>query len=118
MVEERVLEMTLISASNLKNMNFISKMETYVVVKLPPYFEYTSKVDSKGGVNPRWDESFGFMLPESVLQRGESRIKIEIYTLGTLFKQILYALAYMLPREHAGKAQWWIEELTLQLSMI
>ena len=57
-------------------------------------------------------------MPNEHILNMENKMKIEIYTLGTLFKQILYALAYMLPREHAGKAQWWIEELTLQLSMI
>ena len=79
-----MLELTLISASNLKDVNFISKMETYVVINLPPNSEYTSKVDSKGGVNPRWNEAFGLLLPKTLLQRGDSRIKIEIYTLSTL----------------------------------
>ena len=59
-------------------------METYVVINLPPNSEYTSKVDSKGGVNPRWNEAFGLLLPKTLLQRGYSRIKIEIYTLSTL----------------------------------
>ena len=84
MAEEHVLEMTLISARNLKDVNFISKMETYVVINLPPNSEFTTKVDSKGGVNPHWNESFHLLLPKTLLQIGESRIKMEIYTLSTL----------------------------------
>lgn len=84
MAEERLIELGIVSASNLKDVNYISKMETYAVLTFPPYVEYTTQVDSKGGSNPRWDEKLGFLVPESLLHRGEANIKVEVFTLSTL----------------------------------
>lgn len=78
------MEMTILSATNLKDVNYLSKMETYAILTFAPYIEYTTQVDSKGGVNPHWDEKFGFLVPEYVLQQGEAKMKVEIYTLSTL----------------------------------
>ncbi|MCO5581276.1 hypothetical protein L7F22_035154 [Adiantum nelumboides] len=84
MTEQRLIEVVLLSASNLKDVNYLSKMETFAVMSFPPYVDYTTQVDYHGGLSPTWNEKLGFMIPESVLQRGEGHLKLEIFTLSTL----------------------------------
>ncbi|KAI5074842.1 hypothetical protein GOP47_0010803 [Adiantum capillus-veneris] len=84
MAEQRLIEIVLVSASNLKDVNYLSKMETYAVLNFPPYVDYTTQLDYHNGLNPAWNEKLGFMIPEPVLQRGEGHLKLEIFTLSTL----------------------------------
>ncbi|WOL00429.1 hypothetical protein Cni_G09142 [Canna indica] len=71
----RTLEVTLISAKDLKDVNFISKMAVYAVVSLSgdPRTRQRTSPDRMGGRNPSWDSTLRFTIPaEGDLARGLS----------------------------------------------
>ncbi|KAH7445288.1 hypothetical protein KP509_01G000800 [Ceratopteris richardii] len=84
MMEKRLIEVTLDSATNLKDVNYLSKMQTYAVLKFSSYVEYRTKVDPHGGTNPVWRETTEFMVPEYIYKSGEGSMKVEIFTHSTL----------------------------------
>lgn len=83
MDQHRPLEFCIMSASDLKDIRFLARMETYAVASMAPFVEYTTKVDSTGGTNPVWSEKFSFMVPDRVLQQRDTNMTIDIFTMGT-----------------------------------
>ncbi|RLN23174.1 protein SRC2 [Panicum miliaceum] len=63
----RTLELTLISAKDLKEVNLLSKMEVYAVVSLSgdPRSRQRIQPDRTGGRNPTWNATLRFNLPTS-----------------------------------------------------
>lgn len=63
----RVLEVTLLSAKNLKRVNLISRMEVYAVVTMSgdPLTRQSTQPDPYGGRHPCWNTSFRFHIPPS-----------------------------------------------------
>lgn len=66
-MEQRTLEINLISAKDLKNVNLVSKMDVYVVVSLfspdsHPEQKTKTRVDRDGGTNPTWNHSMKFTI--------------------------------------------------------
>ncbi|KAL6613860.1 hypothetical protein ACP70R_036130 [Stipagrostis hirtigluma subsp. patula] len=63
----RTLELTLISAKDLKEVNLVSKMEVYAVVSLSgdPRSRQRIQADRTGGRNPTWNASLRFTVPAS-----------------------------------------------------
>ncbi|CAN6176601.1 unnamed protein product [Urochloa humidicola] len=61
----RVLEMSLLSAKDLKRVNLISRMEVYAVVTLSgdPLTRQCTQPDRYGGRHPSWNTSFRFNVP-------------------------------------------------------
>ncbi|CAN6206426.1 unnamed protein product [Urochloa humidicola] len=61
----RVLEVTLLSAKDLKRVNLISRMEVYAVVTLSgdPLTRQCTQPDRYGGRHPSWNTSFRFSVP-------------------------------------------------------
>ncbi|CAL5071243.1 unnamed protein product [Urochloa decumbens] len=61
----RVLEVTLLSAKDLKRVNLISRMEVYAVVTLSgdPLTRQCTQPDPYGGRHPSWNTSFRFTVP-------------------------------------------------------
>lgn len=69
-MEYRALDLTIISAKDLKNVNLFSKMDVYAVVSLAgdPRTIQRSPVDAGTGKNPSWNFPARFSLDESALQ--------------------------------------------------
>ncbi|KAL8171984.1 hypothetical protein V2J09_023788 [Rumex salicifolius] len=63
----KTLELTLISASDLKNVNFIGKMDVYVVVSLSgdPRTKQKTPVHQDGGTSPYWNHTLRFTVDEA-----------------------------------------------------
>ncbi|GAV85839.1 C2 domain-containing protein [Cephalotus follicularis] len=72
-MEQRTIEIDLISAADLKNVNLISKMDVYTVVYLSgdPSSKQKAKttVDREGGNNPTWNFPMKFTIDESLAQQ-------------------------------------------------
>lgn len=63
----RNLEMTLISAKDLRDVNFFSRMEVYVVASVAgdPRSRQRTPADREGGRNPTWNCTLRFPVPDS-----------------------------------------------------
>ncbi|KAK8965976.1 hypothetical protein KSP40_PGU009865 [Platanthera guangdongensis] len=61
----RTLELTLISAKDLKDVNFLSKMDVYAVATIAGDHrsQQRTPVDRDGGKNPSWNASLRFSVP-------------------------------------------------------
>ncbi|KAL5983826.1 hypothetical protein ACLOJK_017921 [Asimina triloba] len=65
-MEYRPLELTIISANDLNDVNLFSKMDVYVVVSLStdPRAPQRTPVDRDGGKSPKWNYSLQFSVPD------------------------------------------------------
>ncbi|XP_057549713.1 protein SRC2-like [Amaranthus tricolor] len=63
----KTLEITLISAKDLKNVNLIGKMDPYVVVHISdePKNKQKTPVHQDGGINPSWNYTMRFTFDDS-----------------------------------------------------
>ncbi|KAK1613839.1 hypothetical protein QYE76_019356 [Lolium multiflorum] len=61
----RVLEVTLLSAKDLKNVNLITRMEVYAVATISgdPITRQCTPPDPYGGRNPTWNATLRFDVP-------------------------------------------------------
>lgn len=68
-MEYRPLDITVISAENLKDVNLISKMDVYVEVSMGgnPVGKRKTHVDKDGGKNPEWNQRLKFDVGVDVL---------------------------------------------------
>ncbi|XP_047168101.1 protein SRC2-like [Vigna umbellata] len=78
-MEYRTLELNIISAKDIKNVNLFSKMDVYVVISLTgdPYHlqSATTHVDKDGGCNPKWNYPVKFSVNEALAK--ENRLTLE-----------------------------------------
>ncbi|KAA8545145.1 hypothetical protein F0562_019966 [Nyssa sinensis] len=84
-MEYRPLDITVISADDLKNVNIFTTMDVYVVVSLSIYNTTVSKtkrktsVDKDGGSSPRWNHRMKFSVEEAALaQQAEVSLLFQI----------------------------------------
>ncbi|MED6158435.1 hypothetical protein PIB30_032759 [Stylosanthes scabra] len=61
------LEVILVSAKDLKDADFLGKMDPYVILTYRAQ-ENRSRVAKGGGSNPRWNESFLFTVSDNVAE--------------------------------------------------
>ncbi|XP_057495497.1 protein SRC2 homolog [Actinidia eriantha] len=68
-MEYRPLDITVISAENLKDVNLISKMDVYVEVSIggDPVGKRKTHVDANGGKSPKWNHRLKFNVGVDVL---------------------------------------------------
>ncbi|KAK1678017.1 hypothetical protein QYE76_038865 [Lolium multiflorum] len=74
----RVLEVTLLSAKNLKNMNLFSRMEVYAVATIAgyPLTQQCTPPDPHGGRNPTWNATVWFAVPPIAMEATCGRLHI------------------------------------------
>ncbi|MCO5614535.1 hypothetical protein L7F22_068819 [Adiantum nelumboides] len=82
-MEGRHLDITVVSAKDLKKVNLIGKMNTYAVVWVDPYYRQSTSVDDDGGSKPEWNQKLSFPVPEDFFQQPNSRLTVEIYSKAT-----------------------------------
>lgn len=72
-MEQRTLEITVISAKDLHKVNLISKMDVYAVVSIlagdTPHQLFKTPVDKEGGSNPTWNFTFKCNIDEAAAQQ-------------------------------------------------
>lgn len=81
-MECRPLDITLISATDLKDVNFLSKMDVYAVVSISGDSFSKSKqkthVDKNSGPNPRWNYTMKFTVPDAAAKQNQLTLKIKL----------------------------------------
>lgn len=82
-MECRPLDITLISATDLKDVNLLSKMDVYAVVSLSgdssvAKSKQKTPVDKDSGPNPRWNYSMKFTIPDAAAKQNHLTLKIKL----------------------------------------
>lgn len=82
-MECRPLDITLISATDLKDVNLFSKMDVYAVVSISGGDSHSKSkqrtpTDKDCGSNPRWNFHMKFTIPDSAAQQNQLNLKIKI----------------------------------------
>ncbi|KAL1806665.1 hypothetical protein ACET3Z_029733 [Daucus carota] len=80
-MEYRTLDLKIISAKGLKNVNFISKVEVYAVVSIAggdPRVKQRTPTDREGGVNPAWNFPMKFTIDEAAAQQNRLTLVISL----------------------------------------
>ncbi|WOH15925.1 hypothetical protein DCAR_0935472 [Daucus carota subsp. sativus] len=80
-MEYRNLDITLISAKDIKNVNLISKMDVYALVWIEggdPRAVIRTPVDKEAGPNPTWNFSMKFAINEAAAQQNRLTLVIRL----------------------------------------
>ncbi|KAG9443761.1 hypothetical protein H6P81_015101 [Aristolochia fimbriata] len=79
-MEYRPLEITIVSAKDLKDVNVFSKMETYAVVSLgsDPRTAQRTRTDKEGGKSPTWNFPVKFSVDEAAAQQNRLSLRVLI----------------------------------------
>ncbi|XP_060169190.1 protein SRC2-like [Lycium barbarum] len=87
-MELRPLDINVISAKNIKNVNTFSKMDVYAEVSISSYSIKSHKqktfIDKNSGTNPKWNHSMKFTLDESSLTKPGLHLIIRLKSERTL----------------------------------
>lgn len=80
---QRELEVTVLSAKDLKNVKLTGGvMNPYCVAWIYPHMKVSGAVNNGGGVNPTWNTIIKLVAEESLIQQGNANITVEIYNHG------------------------------------
>lgn len=83
-MDQREIEVTVLSAQDLKNVKLSGgTMSPYVVAWIYPNMKVPSPVSTKGGVNPTWNSVLRLVCEESLLQQGGANLTLEIFNHGS-----------------------------------
>ncbi|KAL9314827.1 hypothetical protein ACSQ67_020279 [Phaseolus vulgaris] len=87
-MEYRTLELNIISAKDIKNVNLFSKMDVYAVVSLTgdPFHlqSATTQVDKDSGSNPKWNFPVKFSVNEALAKENRLTLEIKLFSDRTL----------------------------------
>jgi hypothetical protein len=78
------LELNIISAQDLKEINLFGRMRTYGVAWIDFEDKLMTQIDRTGGANPTWNDKFIFRVEEQFLRSETSSLMVEIYCVGCL----------------------------------
>ncbi|CAM6081785.1 unnamed protein product [Calypogeia fissa] len=87
--EERAINLTVISANDLKKVSHFGKQTSYVVAYIYTNRKQTTTVDNHGGVNPTWNAKLALEADEEQIRQGRLYITLEIHSHGTLGSKII-----------------------------
>lgn len=94
-MEQRTLEVTLISAEGLKDVNRLGKVRTFAVAWVDPSARQSTGVDKEGGTNPAWNETLSFTVPEASFHHPSARLTVEINHKGNLCGNTVLGTAHV-----------------------
>lgn len=80
-MEYRTLDLKILSAKGLKDVNFISKLEVYAVVSIAggdPRAKQRTPTDREGGVNPSWNFPMKFTVDEAAAQQNRLTLLVNL----------------------------------------
>ncbi|CAM6096547.1 unnamed protein product [Calypogeia fissa] len=87
--EERTLELSVISAKELKRVRKFGPDICYAVAYIRAREKKSTPVDKDGGNNPRWNSKLVLTCDESLLHRGAGTITVEIYSHGSFSNKLV-----------------------------
>ncbi|KAG0557258.1 hypothetical protein KC19_11G114500 [Ceratodon purpureus] len=82
-MEQREIFVTIISAQNLKKVNAFGRMTVYAVAWIYPNMKVSSRVDTRGHLNPTWDTTLKLTADERLVQSGNAVVNIDLYNHGS-----------------------------------
>eukprot|EP00249_Psilotum_nudum_P010390 c22514_g1_i1 orf=358-1233(+) len=86
---QRSMQLTIVSAKDLQSGFLFGKDHPFAVAFIHPSDRHRTKVAVDGGSNPYWNEKLNLPLDESVVQRGDAVLTIEIYSRRGLGDKII-----------------------------
>lgn len=93
-----LLKVTIVRATDLKNMELIGKSDPYVVVHIRPLFKVKTKVVDNN-LNPVWNQTFDIIAEDKETQS----LTLEVLNLPSLcFSKSLYEMCCSVPEERAS----------------
>jgi Ca2+-dependent lipid-binding protein len=109
MAEQRELEVTIISAQDLKNVNKFGKMSPYAEVWIHPSRKVATAVHTCGGTDPCWNALLRLVCEESLIEQGSGVLHIEILNHGSLPSReiglVSVPLSQVIPRNDKNSSQ-------------
>jgi hypothetical protein len=109
MAEQRELEVTIISAQDLKNVSTFGKMSPYAEVWIHPSRKVATPVHTHGGTDPSWNALLRLVCEESLIEQGSGVLHIEILNHGTLSSKeiglVSVPLSQVIPRDDKNSSQ-------------
>ncbi|KAL3691414.1 hypothetical protein R1sor_005065 [Riccia sorocarpa] len=89
-MEERTIEVNVVSATGLKNVKAFGGHQTsYVVAYIFPQTKRSTKVDHQGGLNPTWNSKLTFLCDDRILEKGGAHLTLEVYAEGVLSDKLI-----------------------------
>lgn len=73
-----VLEVIILAAEDLKNVNMVGKMSVYVVAWVEPHLKRSTSVRHKTGRNAVWNDALHFPLTDAILRHPHSALTIQV----------------------------------------
>ncbi|CAM6040272.1 unnamed protein product [Sphagnum compactum] len=84
MAEQRELDVTIISAQDLKNVTTFGKQSPFAVVWIHSSRKTTTPVATHGGVNPSWNAVVKVLCEQRLIDQGNGVMTIEILNKGSI----------------------------------
>ncbi|KAH7425382.1 hypothetical protein KP509_11G051400 [Ceratopteris richardii] len=78
-MEYRKVDVTVVSAENVKRAHLFRKIRTYAVVWVEKKNRCRTRVDENGNTNPSWNDSLSLSVPESLFRHPGSYLHVEMY---------------------------------------
>jgi Ca2+-dependent lipid-binding protein len=82
-MEQRELEVTIISAQDLKNVSTFGKMTPYAVAWVYSNMKVSTPIDPKGSVNPTWNAPLKLIVEQQILEQPNATLNVDIYSYGS-----------------------------------
>ncbi|MCO5586551.1 hypothetical protein L7F22_040492 [Adiantum nelumboides] len=77
-MEQRVMEVTFISAHNLKDVSRFGKLRAYAEAWVDPCSKQTTPLHKDGATNPTWDHTLSFTVPEASFHHPSAHLFVRI----------------------------------------
>ncbi|KAI5065925.1 hypothetical protein GOP47_0018549 [Adiantum capillus-veneris] len=77
-MEQRAMQVTFISAHDLKDVSRLGKLRPYAEAWVDPCAKQATPLYSDGGTNPTWNHTLSFTIPEASFHHPSARLFIRI----------------------------------------
>eukprot|EP00250_Pteridium_aquilinum_P016469 c23117_g1_i1 orf=168-884(+) len=119
MAQEPKIELTIMAAEGLKNVNLMrGKMNPYAVAFVEPYAKHSTRVRTRGGKDPIWNDDLHIPIPARMLNDPAASLTIQVFNQGGINNGLVGATQLNLQdlfRHAALKSNGEGDILTLQL---
>ncbi|XP_073389350.1 uncharacterized protein [Physcomitrium patens] len=79
-----MLEVTVLAAEDLKNVNICRRMSVYAVAWVTADYKGTTSVRRRAGRNPVWNDTLFFPVNDDILLHPHSALTVQVYSTGTV----------------------------------
>ncbi|CAM6024854.1 unnamed protein product [Sphagnum balticum] len=102
-MEQREIELTIISAQDLKNVkSFGGKMSPYAVAWVYPNMKVPTPMAPSGGENPTWNANLKLVCEERLVEQGNLVITIDVYNHSSFSNKSIGSASLPLPQNMTG----------------